>query len=99
MIIRMMTSVNHRTIIGTDRDGLDRDENNQTADLRDDNLDQQRGNHEGEREGVRTHSGRLLKLPVKFNEYVVGLVATDNEPGTFSEGMKVKDADLWSKAV
>ena len=29
----------------------------------------------------------------------MGLVATDNEPDTFSEAMKGKDADLWSKAV
>ena len=29
----------------------------------------------------------------------MGLVATNNEPDTFSEAMKGKDADLWSKAV
>ena len=27
---------------------------------------------------------------VKFNEYVMGLVATENEPDTFSEAMKGK---------
>ena len=29
----------------------------------------------------------------------MGLVAINNEPHTFSEAMKGKDADLWNKTV
>ena len=55
-----------------DRDSLDRDWNEQPADLKDDDIDQQRVHREGERKGMRTLSARLPKLPVKFNEYVMG---------------------------